>query len=236
MKYPKIACIISCYNEEKNIPVLIDEILKYDLNKQIFFVLVDNASTDLTSQIFEKNKNKYEGIKFVINKIDKGWGYGIKYGLKYTNSDIIGWTHSDLQYDIKDLVKVLDIIKKNIHNLHNENFLIKGRRKSRKIFEKFFSLMMQFICSIILKKKFTEINAQPVFLNTKQLDNLNLPDGLEMDLYLYYNCILNNSKIFRFDVTQDKRFHGTSSWNNSIFSKVKLSLRFLKHAIKIRNG
>ena len=96
--------------------------------------------------------------------------------------------------------------------------------------------MMQIICSLILSKNLTEINAQPVFINYKQLQNMKLPDGLEMDLYTYYTSIINKSKIYRINVTQNERSYGSSSWNNNIFSKIKLSYKFLTYVIKLKNG
>tara|TARA_Y100000768_G_scaffold341219_1_gene285557 strand:- start:2179 stop:2883 length:705 start_codon:yes stop_codon:yes gene_type:complete len=230
-----IGCIISCYNEEHNIIKLVTNIVELNLDKKINFVLVNNASTDETKKIFKELENKYKDIKFVTNNIDKGWGYGIKFGLKFINTDIVGWTHSDLQYEMKDLSKVLDII--NNENLdRNKNFLIKGNRVKRKFFDKFVSFMMQLLCSLILKKNLKEINAQPVFINSEQLKKFNLPDGLEMDLYVYYKCIKNNSKIIRMEVIQHERNYGTSSWNSNFLSKIQLAFKFLKHAIDIKNG
>lgn len=230
-----IGCVISCYNEEDNIFKLVTNIVELNLNQKINFVLVNNASTDNTSKIFKNLENKYENIKFVTNNIDKGWGYGIKVGLQFVNTDIVGWTHSDLQYEMKDLLKVLDII--NRENLdENKNFLIKGNRVKRKFLNKLVSFMMQFICSLILKINLKEITAQPVFINSKQLNKLFLPDGLEMDLYVYYNCVKNNSKIIRFDVIQHDRNFGTSSWNSNFSSKILLAYKFLKHSVDIKNG
>ena len=94
---------------------------------------------------------------------------------------------------------------------------------------------MQSLCSLILNQKFSEINAQPVFINYSQLKHMDLPNGLEMDLYIYYMSLMNKSKIYRINVLQNKRSFGTSSWNNNIFSKIKLSYKFLKYTIKLRN-
>ena len=230
-----LGCVISCYNEEKNITKLISDIVNQNLNKEIKFVIVNNASTDNTNKIFKKLKNLNKNIRFVTNEIDKGWGYGIKFGLNYIKADIVGWTHSDLQYEIKDLVKVLNIIRDQ-GLTRSTNFLIKGHRIKRNYIDKFFSFMMQIICSLILKKKLKDINAQPVFINYDQLKKIKLPNGLEMDLDIYFKSLKNNSEIIRFDVIQHKRSFGKSSWNNSLYSKLKLSIKFLKHALKIKNG
>ena len=143
-----------------------------------------------------------------------------------------------MQYELKDLVKVLDLIDTNENNFIDNNFLIKGQRNSRRFLDNFFSIMMQILCSLILNQKLSEINAQPVFINYSQLKYMDLPNGLEMDLYIYYMSLMNKSKINRINVLQNKRSFGSSSWNNNIFSKIKLSYKFLKFAmkLKIKNG
>ena len=76
---------------------------------------------------------------------------------------------------------------------------------------------MEILFSIILRHKLHEITSQPVFIKFNQLSKLELPDGLEMDLYLYYMCIKDNCKIFRLNTTQNERKHGSSSWKKNFF-------------------
>lgn len=230
-----IGCVISCYNEEHSIIKIVNSIVKLNLNKKINFVLVNNASTDNTKNKFKELDGKHDNIQFVTNNLNYGWGYGIKFGLQFLNTNIVGWTHGDLQYEMKDLLKVLDIIDKE-HLDKDKNFLIKGKRVKRKFFDKLVSFMMQLLCSLILRKSLKEINAQPVFINYQQLKEFILPDGLEMDLYIYYKSIKNNSKIIRFDVIQHERNYGLSSWNSNFLSKFQLAYKFLRHAVNIKNG
>ena len=119
-----VTCILSCHNEYENIPILVNDILKNKLNNKIKFILVENGSNDGSKELFKNLNNKYKNIKFVINENNLGWGNGIKYGLKHADTEIVGWMHSDLEYDINILDKVLEVI--NINNLSNfDAFLIK---------------------------------------------------------------------------------------------------------------
>ena len=67
---------------------------------------------------------------------NKGYGNGIKQGLKIAEGKFIGYTHADLQTDPKDVIKAFDIIKLNNCN---ENIFIKGNRKGRPFFDQFFT-------------------------------------------------------------------------------------------------
>ena len=67
---------------------------------------MDNGSTDgqkiiyMIIKIFPKIK--------VVRVKNIGYGFGIKYGLKFATGKIVSWTHADLQFDIKDVMKFLD--------------------------------------------------------------------------------------------------------------------------------
>ena len=158
-----ITCILSCHNEYENIPILINDILKNKLNNKIKFILVENGSNDGSKELFKNLDNRYENIKFVINENNFGWGSGIKYGLKHADTEIVGWMHSDLEYDINILDKVLEVI--NINNLSNfDAFLIKGKRIKRPFRKKVLSLGMEILFSIILRHKLHEITSHS-FIN-----------------------------------------------------------------------
>ena len=57
MSIKLISCVISCYNEEQNIPVLLNQIKKNNLEKNFEFIIVNNGSTDNSWKIIcEKKK------------------------------------------------------------------------------------------------------------------------------------------------------------------------------------
>jgi glycosyltransferase involved in cell wall biosynthesis len=229
-----ISCVISCYNEEKNIPILLDQIQKNNLEDRFEFIIVNNGSTDNSSKIIDQIKENFKSIIFINIIEDLGWGNGVITGLNIASCDYIGWTHGDLQYDLSILNEVYDLIK-NPEN-HVQNLLIKGHRKKRSFSENFFTTIMSFIASIILCKKLYDINAQPNFFSRSILNLFkNTPKDLMLDLYLYYKTSsLKEKKILRLSVTQNKRIHGISSWKKNFFSNYVLSLRQLIGIIKIK--
>ena len=229
-----ISCIISCYNEEKNIPILLNQIEKNNLNKNFEFIIVNNGSSDNSYMVFEKAKEKFKDIIFININEDLGWGNGVMTGLKIASCDYVGWTHGDLQYELNILNEVYDLL--NDPRYQNESVLVKGRRKKRSFSEDFFTLTMSFIASIILCKKLYDINSQPNFFSRSILNLFeNAPKDLMLDLYLYYKVsTLKEKKILRLAVTQKKRLHGSSSWKKNFFSNYYLSLKQLIGIIKIR--
>ena len=53
--------IIPCYNEARNIPILIKKYSKFLKTKNNELILVDNGSKDETNKVFKK-LNKYKNI------------------------------------------------------------------------------------------------------------------------------------------------------------------------------
>lgn len=228
-----ISCVISCYNEEENILALLNQIKSNELEKKIEFIIVNNGSTDSSWNVILQNKKSFPEIKFINVKEDLGWGNGVTEGLKHANCKFIGWIHGDLQYDMKILFQVMDVLE-NSEN-QNHNVLIKGRRAKRKFSEDFFTVTMSVIASILLRKVFIDINAQPSFFSREVLKNFyNVPKDLMLDLYVY-NLIskMKDKKIIRIPVIQKEREKGQSSWNKNFSSKFLLSYKMLKGIIKL---
>ncbi len=231
----QISCIISCFNEEKNLPRLLSDIKKNKLENKIKFIIVNNGSTDNSQKIIDEISSEFKKINFIHIKEDKGWGNGIYQGLKVTDTPIVGWTHGDLEYQISDLWKVINIIEsKSFTKEVKKNFLIKGQRINRSFQKKIFSFMMEKICSLILVQQLKEINAQPFFFNLSEFKSWKkIPFDLSLDMFAYNKLISKKANVYRIDVIQKNRLYGVSSWNKGVLSKIKLSALFIKRAIEI---
>ena len=230
----ELSIIIPCYNEEKNLINLINEI-KIIKNEnpelKLEFILVNDGSTDQTSTIL-KDLNQDEIYKVVDLKQNMGYGGSIQEGLKSSNSNLLSWTHSDLQCDLNDVIK--------LYKLHKEEFLykkiiVKGKRIKRNIFDSFFSNSMAILTSIIFQKKFYEINAQPKIFSRELFKEFeNAPKDFSLDLYLLYISKKKLYKIIEHPVVYKKRVAGLSKGGDSFLGKIKLTLRTLKYIINLR--
>ena len=74
----KSICIIPVYNEIDQLESLIDKITKTKDKNQIEFMIVDNGSTDGSSNIIKKS-----GIQFVKLNKNFGVGYALIKGLQF---------------------------------------------------------------------------------------------------------------------------------------------------------
>ena len=224
-----LSLIIPCFNEEKNIKRLFSSISKLGNKLYIEVVIVNNGSTDNSKKIIEQNKKKIKNIKVVTIKKNIGFGHGIKQGISKSTSDIICYTHGDLQIDQNNVLRAYKIFKK----INSKKILVKGRRVGRNFFDIFFTFLMGVINSILFQKILYDIHAQPNLFSKKLVRNINLlPNDMSIDLFIFLKVKFSGHQIVRFKVNFLKRQFGIGS-NDSLLKKLKYSLLSLFSSLKI---
>lgn len=230
----KLSVVVPCYNEEKNIPVVLKRFQKVIGQKDIEVVLVDNGSTDHTSEILRRLLPDYPFARTIRVDVNRGYGYGILQGLKVCRGEFIGWTHADLQTDPADLLKALAIIERNGYR---KNIFIKGNRKGRPLTDQFFTYGMSLFETWYMGEKLNDVNAQPnVFSRNFFKSWENPPKDFALDLYALYMARKKKLEIHRFPVRFPKRKYGVSHWNTGMRSKWKFIRRTLEFSRKLKRG
>lgn len=106
----KLSIIIPIYNEEKTVATVIKRVIKVALpvtKKEI--IIVDDGSSDKSKEIIKKMNLK--GIKFFSHKKNQGKGAAVITGMKKATGDYIIIQDADLEYDPKDIKKLLKALK-----------------------------------------------------------------------------------------------------------------------------
>ena len=107
-----LSIIIPVYNEVQTIEKILLKIKKIkDIKKQI--IIVDDGSTDGTSEKLKNIKSKFKIDKIIFNKKNKGKGHAIKLGKKKIKQKFTIIQDADLEYDPKDYLKILKVLMKN---------------------------------------------------------------------------------------------------------------------------
>lgn len=229
----KLSLIIPCYNESKNLPLLIERCKDlYTIEKDIEIIIVDNGSSDNTAEVLEELTAKLDFINNVKVDVNEGYGHGILSGLAEANGEILSWSHADMQTDICDVLKGLEIIN---NESKIEDLFIKGTRKNRPISDNIFTIGMSVFETILLRKKMWDINAQPtMFHRSFFLEWENPPIDFSLDLYAYFIAKKIQFRVKRFPVFFGERAHGVSNWNINLSSKFKFIKRTLIYSFQLR--
>lgn len=222
----KLSIVVPCFNEAENIPLILDRFAQVVGSRNIELVLVNNGSTDSSSQVLAKLLPRYHFAKAVEVPVNQGYGYGILQGLSQAEGDFLGWTHADMQTDPADVVRAWDLLEAG---QYRENIMVKGSRYERPLFDRFFSMGMGIFESLYLGQPLWEINAQPnIFHRSFYAKWQNPPHDFALDLYVMYMARKSGLEVRRIKVAFPQRLHGSSKWNTGLLSK----WRFIKRTIK----
>ena len=229
-----LSIIFPCYNEEKNLGLLVKKIIvtkKKNYKKKIEFILVNNGSTDNTAKILSKLNHK-KLFKVINIKKNLGYGGGILKGLFIAKGKIISWTHADLQCEPNDVLRAIDKYKKEIYD---SEAIIKGKRINRRFVDNLFSVCMALFTSIVFRIKFNDINAQPKIFHRKLLENLKkAPKDFSLDLFFLYIAKIKHYKILEYPVYYKKRISGVAKGGGSLLGKLMLIIRTFKFIINLK--
>ncbi len=222
----KLSIIIPCFNESANIPLILEKFASCINDEEMEVVLVNNGSTDNSSEILSQLLPKYKFARTVLVPVNQGYGYGILQGLKAAQSDFIGWTHADMQTDPADVIKAYHILEsKN----WNKNIYVKGNRKGRGLFDQFFTSGMSLFETLYLGQRLYDINAQPNVFSREFFESWqNPPSDFSLDLYALYMARVKKLDVARMDVVFPPRLHGESHWNNGT---LKAKWKFIKRTL-----
>ena len=229
-----LSIIIPCYNEEENIPLILEKFQKAIKGEDMEVVLVDNGSTDGTPGLLVKLLPAYPFARAVRVPVNQGYGYGILQGLQQAKGTFIGWIHADMQTDPADVVKAYHLLHSNNWN---RKLYIKGNRKGRGLIDQFFTMGMGIFETLYLKKRLYDVNAQPNIFSRAFFNKWkNPPYDFALDLYALYMARLWKLKVIRFSVSFPPRIHGTSHWNTGVAAKWKFIKRTVSFSKKMKKA
>lgn len=231
----KLSIVVPCYNEEKNIPLILERFNQVIKRDDVCIVLVDNGSTDNSGAVMDNLIKNYSFARKVVVENNQGYGFGIMAGLKQCESEYLGWTHADMQTDPSDVIKALELVEAQPQS---ENIYAKGDRKGRAPMDQVFTIGMSLFETLYLKVALWDINAQPNIFHKTFFDRWanDAPDDFSLDLFVLYQARKLNIKICRFNVVFPERIHGSSSWNDGFKSKWKFIKRTVEFSRKLKKA
>jgi len=120
----KVTILIPVYNESLTLPLVLQRVIEAPLPEgcQKEIVIVDDGSTDGTTQLLEQHKSSQLVIHYSI--VNFGKGAAIRQGLARATGDMIIIQDGDLEYDPRDYVKVLEpLVQGNAKVVYGSRFL-----------------------------------------------------------------------------------------------------------------
>ena len=106
----KVSIITVCFNCENTIERTLNSVLNQSY-KNIEYIIIDGSSTDNTTKIINKYKDK---IKVIISEKDNGIYNAINKGIKLATGDIISLIHGN------DIFTNYEVVREAVEHFKND--------------------------------------------------------------------------------------------------------------------
>ena len=172
----KYSLILPCYNEYKNLRLLIPLIFKCFSKSNYQIIIVDDNSEDLTIKKLKTKFRPNKKIKYILRKKNPSLGLSIKEGIKKSDGNVIIVMDTDFNHSPKDLKKMINLYDLNDYDLICGSRFLKGgfsttyfRHYCSKIFNLFVNLITRGKISdnmsgfFIIKKSFLNNMLDKIF-------------------------------------------------------------------------
>lgn len=203
----RLSIILPAFNERENLPLLIPEVINVlsSLTEDYEIILVDDGSTDGTHKIAADIISRFSKTKYIRLKKNQGLSTALAIGYKNCSGEIIITMDSDLQYDPKDIPKLLEKLDKYD--------LVCGWRYNRcdSFLKRISSKIANSIRNIITKDNINDAGCIFRVLRRDSLKYIELFDGFHRFLPTLFK--LKGFKVIEIKVNHLPRRYGKSKYN-----------------------
>ncbi|NOZ21207.1 MAG: glycosyltransferase family 2 protein [Planctomycetes bacterium] len=222
----EVSVVVPVYNEEENIPILVKQLKDAltEIGRSFELVLVDDGSTDNSYEVMRDLKKESDFLHLVKFKTNCGQTAAFDAGLRAAVGDIVVTLDADLQYDPRDIGKLLE--------LYEPDLVVCGRRAKRE--DSFVKRASSRIANWV-RNKLTHESIQDTGCSLKVfpkecVKRFKLFEG--MHRFFPTLARLNGFRIKEVDVQHFPRRHGTSKYTtlNRVFVSFRdcLAVRWMQ--------
>ena len=153
----KLSIIIPCYNEEKTIIEILERLQKIDKkNFDTETIVINDCSTDKTLKLLEENKHLFNIL--ISNPRNSGKGFSVKQGLYQASGRYIFFQDADLEYDVNDIPKFINLITKfDPDMIIGSRFNYNEYTRSHNFLNKIGNIIITNLFNILYNTTFTDI-------------------------------------------------------------------------------
>ena len=130
----QLSIVMPVYNEQATIGQVIARLLAIEIPKEV--IVVDDGSTDGTRKILEKLKEVPE-LRVILKEQNAGKGAAVRTGFDCASGDIVLVQDADLEYDPRDIPKLLEPILDGICDVVYGSRFLENRHRGSSFIHRF---------------------------------------------------------------------------------------------------
>ena len=202
-----LSIVIPVFNEINFLYKLFDQIKLYFNSENIEIIVVDDGSTDGSSNLLKeiKDKKNYKfTFKLIKLDINSGKGKAIQTGIKNSVGEYLLLQDADLELDTKDAKEMYDMItnNKDIKCIFGSRYLSGKLKKNNYFFNSLIGKMNSLIFNIFFSQSLSDVHCGLKILHRSVIEKIKLSVndfGIEIDLAS--QIVRNNFFIYEFGVS-----------------------------------
>ena len=224
-----LCIIIPAKNEEDTISNTISE-LYYTLNSVIDFtiLIVDDHSSDNTSNVIDALQNKYTNVKSVHNRYPGGVGNAIKYGIDNSKEPIVTICMADGSDSPKDVLKMYKLlVNEGYECVFGSRFIKGGHVIGYPVFKLLMNRIFNTIVELFNKNQYNDYTNIFKMYRRTVIDQIKpiLSEGFSIGLEMSLKAYNINAKIKVIPINWKQRKAGESKLN--LMKNIKVYMRTL---------
>jgi glycosyltransferase involved in cell wall biosynthesis len=102
---PLVSIVVPAYNEAATIEDVLRRVSEVPFRREV--IVVDDGSQDGTPEIVARVAGELEGVRLVRREANAGKGAAVREGIAETTGELVVIQDADLEYDPRDLPKLL---------------------------------------------------------------------------------------------------------------------------------
>ncbi len=202
-----LSIVIPVFNESNFLCKLFDDIKNHFNKENIEVIIVDDGSTDGSTEILNDLKKKQD-YKFLFEIIklesNSGKGNAIQIGIQKTEGEYVLLQDADLELDIKDAKEMFDMIisNKDIKCIFGSRYLSGKLKKNNYFFNNLIGKLNSLIFNIFFSQSLSDVHCGLKILHRNVIERIRLSVndfGIEIDLAS--QIVRNNFFIYEFGVS-----------------------------------
>ncbi|MFX1518886.1 MAG: glycosyltransferase family 2 protein [Promethearchaeota archaeon] len=222
----KLTILIPAYNEAHSIKEVIRRIKALNLGYDYEILVVDDGSTDQTSEIIKK----IDDVHLITHEVNKGKGAALKTGFEAANGDIVIIQDADMEYLPKEIPKLIaPLIEGTADVVYGSRF--KGTLYGMTFSHALGNLGLTLATSLLFGTKVTDMMTGYKVFQKYVLKNINIKaDRFEVEPDITGRILQNGYRLIELPIEYHKRKKGKAKISKldgvrSLIWLLKLRLR-----------